>query len=171
MIIIDLIGQPCSGKSVLASDLFSKLKKEGYNTKLVSEYATELVYEENFKLLGNQIHVFSEQLKRIKTLENKVDIIVSDTSLLLSLVYSKEKNPFFNDFVLWEYNNLKHLTYYLKNDLPYKKEGRYQDENDAKKIDQQVIKMLSDNNINYTNLKRDKAISKISKDVYDNFKL
>ena len=149
MIIIDLVGQPCSGKSTLITDLFSSLKREQYNVDCAPEAAKEYVYENNFFMLDNQLFLFTEQLKRIRRLENKVDIIISDTSLLLSLIYSKEKNPHFDDMVLWEYNNLKHLTYYTETIFPYKREGRYQDEEGAKNIDLKVKDMLNQYDIKH----------------------
>ena len=38
-IVINLIGSPGTGKSTLASELFSKMKWQGYDVELVSEYA------------------------------------------------------------------------------------------------------------------------------------
>ena len=43
-IVINLIGSPGTGKSTLASELFSKMKWQGYDVELVSEYAKELVW-------------------------------------------------------------------------------------------------------------------------------
>ncbi len=165
MIIIDLIGQPCSGKSTLSSDLFSALKKKGYNVDNAPEYAKELVYEKNFWLLDNQLHVYSEQLRRIKRLEDNVEIIISDTSLLLSLVYYKGSNPYFNDMVLWDYNNLNHMTYYLKASFPYKKEGRHQDEENAKLVDVKVKNIVDTHSINCTEVYGDVALEKILLDL------
>lgn len=165
MIIIDLIGQPCSGKSRLMGKLFTKLKDKGYNVEIAPEYAKELVYESNQWILDNQFFVFSEQLKRIRRLENKVDIIISDTSLLLTILYSKEKNPHFNNLVLWEYNNLPHMTYYLKTNLPYKKEGRYQDEASAKEIDLKVKNFVESNNIQCKEVENIHALKMIMGDI------
>ena len=40
-IVINLIGAPGTGKSTVASELFSKMKWSGYDVELVSEYAKE----------------------------------------------------------------------------------------------------------------------------------
>ena len=42
-IVINLIGSPGTGKSTLASELFSKMKWKGHDVELVSEYAKESV--------------------------------------------------------------------------------------------------------------------------------
>ena len=44
-IVINLIGSPGTGKSTLASELFSKMKWKGHDVELVSEYAKELIHD------------------------------------------------------------------------------------------------------------------------------
>lgn len=44
-IVVNLIGSPGTGKSTIASELFAKMKWEGFDVELVSEYAKELVWE------------------------------------------------------------------------------------------------------------------------------
>lgn len=164
MIIVDLIGKPCAGKSVLASQLFSELKIKGYNVELVQEYAKDLFYEENNFLIHNQLHIFSEQLWRLRRLQNKVDIVITDTSLLLGLIYSKEPNPHFNDLLLWEYNNLNHFTYFLNKKLDYKEEGRFHNEEQANEIHNNILNKLYENNINF-NVIDDNYLNTIINDI------
>lgn len=167
MLVIELVAGPGAGKSTLAAKLFSQMKTIGYNVEMVGEYAKDLFYGENHNLVSNQLMVFSEQLWRMRRLKGKVDIIITDSPLLLSLVYSKEPNPFFKDLVLWEYHNdFKNLTYFLERDnLPYQEHGRFQKEEEAKEVDNQILKVLSENNIEYKSIKRKKAKKTILKDV------
>lgn len=53
--VCNLIGGPGIGKSVLASELFVKMKKNHINCELIYEYPKEVTWEENEKLLKNQI--------------------------------------------------------------------------------------------------------------------
>ena len=167
MIVIDLIGKPCSGKSVLASKLFYELKIKGYNVELVTEYAKDLCYEENKFKINYQLQVFTEQLWRLKRLENKVDIVISDTSLLLGLIYSTEKNPYFNDLLLWEYKNIKHLTYFIQNNFTYQESGRFHNYEESLKVESSIIDMFKQYDINHTVLKED-HIDIILNDIYKN---
>ena len=57
--VINLIGAPGSGKTTIATDLFSKMKYLGYNVELVTEYAKELVWEQRHETFKNELYIFS----------------------------------------------------------------------------------------------------------------
>lgn len=69
----------------------------GYVTEYVSEYAKDLVWDENFQLLdgteAHQLEILKEQLHRIDRLYGKVDFIVTDASILLNAIYNSELTP------------------------------------------------------------------------------
>ncbi len=174
MKIIDLIGQPNCGKSTLAGELFTSLKKQSKNVVFIPEYGAELVYEGNMFLLQDQMHIFIEQLRRLKRLKNTPDVAIMDTSLLLSIVYELKRfekepdikmNPHYIDYILWEYNQLDISTYYLQSNYEYKKEGRYQDEEEAKDVDLRVQDMLSKYPIKHTTLPSAEAFDYILKSL------
>ena len=85
---LEFVGRPSSGKSTTAHGVFSELKKRGVKTEFVGEYAKELVYRKDFNKLGDQFMVSSEQNFRENLLSGVVDIVVTDTSLLLGNVYN-----------------------------------------------------------------------------------
>lgn len=93
MLVVNLFGAPGSGKSTGAAYVFSKLKMEGVNAELVTEFAKDKVWEGNKEALGNQAYLFGEQYYRIARLVGKVDVAVTDSPLLLS-------NFYVNDVVL-----------------------------------------------------------------------
>lgn len=163
MKIIDLIGQPCSGKTTLSAILFAEMKMKGYNVDFAHEYAKELFYEEDSFKINNQLQVFSEQLWRIRRLENKCDYTITDSSLLLSIIYSKEENPYFKDLILYEYKKMNNLTVFLKADFPYKQEGRYQNEKEAYEISQKIYQLLIEENIPFVEINRSNAKEEIMK--------
>ena len=86
-IVINLIGSPGTGKSTLASELFSKMKWQGYDVELVSEYAKELVWEERTETFKNELYLFAKQHHRMFRLNNKVKYIITDRPLILSLFF------------------------------------------------------------------------------------
>jgi broad-specificity NMP kinase len=53
-IVINLIGGPGCGKSIMAMQLFIKLKILGYSVEYVSEYAKKLTWTKNYDGLNNQ---------------------------------------------------------------------------------------------------------------------
>lgn len=58
-IVINLMGAPGTGKSTIASELFSKMKWLGYDVELVSEYAKELVWEERSETFKNELYLLN----------------------------------------------------------------------------------------------------------------
>ena len=97
-VVINLIGSPGTGKSTLASELFSKMKWQGYDVELVSEYAKELVWEERTETFKNELYLFAKQHHRMFRLNNKVKYIITDRPLILSLFYNEKYGDKLEEF-------------------------------------------------------------------------
>ena len=89
MIVVNLFGVPGAGKSTGAAYVFSKLKMQGINAELVTEFAKDMVWENNNKVLMNQEYIFGSQSYRLDRLRDKVDVIVTDCPLFLTAFYNK----------------------------------------------------------------------------------
>ena len=107
-LIINLFGGPAAGKTTCAWEIASKLKKQRLVTEYVSEYAKELVWDEKYDLLdgseANQRHIFEVQTHRVERLVGKVDAVVTDATLLNSLVYGKEVSSTFRDLPICSFD-------------------------------------------------------------------
>lgn len=79
--VINLFAGPGAGKSTTAAALFVLMKTEGYKVELVTEYAKELVYAEDWETLNWQPAVTKEQDARQRRLVGKVDWIITDSPL------------------------------------------------------------------------------------------
>ena len=148
-IVVNLMGGPCTGKSTLAADIFSSLKKLGVECELVMEYAKDKVWEESFHTLDNQIYVFAKQLHRMWRLKDKVDVIITDSPLLLSILYDKKNNKTLTKLVVEQYNEFDNLTYFLNRSFEYNENGRYQTKTEAEELDERLTKLLNHNDIDY----------------------
>jgi predicted ATPase len=86
---INMFGGPGAGKSTLAAEVFAELKKAGHNAEIVQEVVKERVYEGLKMGVWDSVWTFGKQLKReLRALEGGVDIIVSDSPLLLQCFYA-----------------------------------------------------------------------------------
>lgn len=150
-IVINLIGGPGIGKTILAADIFSKLKKNGVTCSVAPEYIKDLLMRKAMKEITCQVKLFAEQHFILFSLTGEVEVIVTDAPLLLFPSYDKTKCPHLKALVLKEYNQYDNLLYFIERDLnvPYETVGRYQDLDGAKQVDEDLKEFLSENKISY----------------------
>lgn len=165
MIVVNLFAGPGSGKSTTCAGLFHKLKLAGVNCEMALEYAKDKVWEESYKILDDQIYVFGKQLHRIFRLKDKVDVVITDSPLPLSIYYDKSANPYFADLVMNQFNEFNNINYFIARDDTYNPKGRMQTEQEAKEIDSEVSLILEHYNIKYTKITKSEAVDKIFNDV------
>lgn len=144
MLVVNLYGGPGSGKSTLAAGIFALLKLEGVNAELVTEYAKELVWGKDFKTLSIQEYVFAEQYRRLQRLRGLVEVVVTDSPLLLSLVYSQPLDKPLHELVWDRYNEFANLDIFVKRVKPYNPHGRSSSEEKSKERDAEIKKMLEE---------------------------
>lgn len=147
--VINLFGGPGTGKSTSTAQVFSELKSRGVNCEMALEYAKDKVWEESYRTLENQIYVFGHQHHRIHRLLGKVDAIVTDCPLLLSLYYGKGHGETFKRLVLEEHHKLNNVNVFLVRKKVFNPAGRLQNEEEAKEIDVALKQILVDNQIEH----------------------
>lgn len=153
MKVINLFGGPGSGKSTAAAGLFYQMKVNNMNVELVTEYAKDLVWENRYDALGDQFFVTAEQNRRLRRLKDKVDWIVTDSPLLLGLLYNQNPDKNFDDFVKKINQQYENINYLLNRPMvPFFQTGRIHTEDQAKVIDNQIENMLNCLNIPYNNI-------------------
>ena len=154
MLMVNLFGAPGAGKSTGAAYIFSQLKIRDVNAELVTEFAKDKTWERNKKALENQMYMFGKQLFRITRCQDDVDVIITDSPLLLNTIYNH--NPIlgeeFNNLVFKIFNSYNNLNYYIKRVKKYNPLGRNQTEEESDQIADKVLKMLNDRKVEFTSV-------------------
>ena len=141
MKVINIIGGPGAGKSTSAADLFSAMKKKGYKCELVTEYAKDLVWQKSMTVLSNQIYVFGKQFHRIWRLKDQVDFIITDSPLLLSLIYNPPSETF-EKLVHEQFSQFENINFFIARGTDYDPVGRNQNLEQSIEIDNKIIEMF-----------------------------
>lgn len=145
-LIINFYGGPGTGKSKMAFRLTSDLKDLGFGVELAAEYAKDLTWQQSNHVLTNQIYIFGKQQHRIWRLDGKVQIIVTDSSLLNSVVYCKnDTSPLFKSLVMEEYRKRNNIAINLLRGIHYDTNGRNQDLSGAIELDNEITEMVQTN--------------------------
>lgn len=151
MILVNLYGAPGAGKSTGAAYIFSQLKMRGINAELVTEFAKDKVWEESKEVFNNQAYIFGKQYFRISRCADKVDVIITDSPLLLSTIYND--NPIlgeeFNNVVRNVANSYDSINYYITRVKDYNPKGRFQSEEESDAIANRVKDMLDYEGVEY----------------------
>ena len=162
-LVINLIGGPGSGKSTVAAGVFYELKKRGINCELVTEYVKDKVWEEQYKLMDEQIYILGRQHHKIARLQGKVDIIVMDTTLLSSIIYDKTHSPALKALCLEAFHNYNNRVFFIERSTKYSAAGRVETEEVAKSIDRAYRDLMFDNHIRFKEVEVDDAVHDIIK--------
>lgn len=158
-IVINAFAGPGAGKTTSCLEVAEKLKKQGFVTEYVQEYAKELVYDNNLIMLDghyeHQFDILKEQVKRINRLYGKVDFILTDSPVLLNNTYLNEDKST-NDYVAYCENVKKIYTlydnfnYFVERDKSaFEEEGRIHNLEQSIVIDDELKNTLHNNQIDF----------------------
>lgn len=152
--IIDLYGGPGTGKSTSAAFLYYQLKKAGKNVELVREYVKDWAWDNRTINTYDQIYILGKQVRRESMLYGKVDWIVTDCPVYMSAFYAEKyctpilahgvKQAVEAFYSQAAKDGHDHHHYHLNRIKAYKPERRYQSEEEAKKIDNELFMFMAD---------------------------
>lgn len=158
-LVINLFGVPGAGKSTGATYIFSKLKMNNLNAELITEYAKDKCYEGATQIMENQFYISAKQYHKFFRIKNSVDIIVTDSPLLLGSLYNKQhviRDDLNNILIkLFFADDHINMNYFIKRVKPFNTSGRFHNENESDLLVKPLQNMLSIYNVEFVEINGD----------------
>ena len=171
-IIVCLYGGAGSGKSTTCADLFTKFKQQNYDAEMNREYIKEWVWEGREVKPGDQTYFFAKQSRKERQyMEKNIEVIITDSPLLLTHFYGLKYDQFEKEFntsaKMLEHHHAicKHYGYkvehfFINRVKKYNPNGRFQTEEESRKIDTEMKTMLDESGIKYESIDGDENAAK-----------
>jgi hypothetical protein len=160
--IINLFGGPGSGKSTITSGLFYELKKRNISCDNPYEFPKQVAWEDNKSQITDQLYIFANQHRGIVRSYGKVDFIILDSPILLSLAYKDGYDKgypaslygeSFDKMVFDVFNQYTNINFLLnRDDKKYQTEGRFQSQTESSMFHNKIKNILDDHDLTYFNM-------------------
>jgi hypothetical protein len=162
--IINIFGGPGIGKSSIAAGVTYKIKKNHISCDQPYEFPKLLAWDDNHSAIQDQLYVLANQHRGIVKSYGKVDYIVLDSPILLSLTYrnyykgteypSSLYGESFDKMVLDTFNQYDNINIVLdRADGVHNNDERYQNLEESKELDIVIENSLIENNIPFHKIK------------------
>ena len=162
--IINIFGGPGIGKSSIAAGITYKLKKNHISCDQPYQFPKLLAWDDNHSAIQDQLYVLANQHRGIVKSYGKVDYIVLDSPILLSLTYrnyykgteypSSLYGESFDKMVLDTFNQYDNINIVLdRADGVHNNDERYQNLEESKELDIVIENSLIENNIPFHKIK------------------
>ena len=156
--VINIIGGPGSDKSLFSSAIVLHLSLHGKTVEIVPDYAKALVWQQNFSVLKNQYFIAQQQFDHF---------LIDECSLPQLLFYNENYDENICDvsktrdqILQWYRQNDNINILVQRGQKKYVRTGRFQDEEQAREVDQGLQAILEREHLPYTVLPPDvKAIN------------
>ncbi len=155
-LIVNFFAGPGAGKSTLAAGLFYRLKMKGYDVELVREFAKDATWEDNKTALANQLFISATQHHRQEILMGKVDVIVTDSPILIGLFYKNiidlNVSVAMDKLVLAMFKGQRNLNFFVDRKKAYNPNGRNQTEAEALAVDVKTKLFLNAHEVGFNHI-------------------
>lgn len=158
-ILINMLGCPSSGKTSLSAKLFAQLKAMDLNAEYTSEYVKGWAWEGKKVGPFDQFYIFGKETHNQSRLFDKVDFIISDSPVMLTAFYHYfyNGNEALNEVCHNFYNlakeaGVKVINFYLPRKKKYVTKGRFQTEEEANRLAEELRAWLAKEEYSYIDL-------------------
>jgi hypothetical protein len=154
--VINFFGGAGVGKSTQAAGLFYHMKSLGYNVELINEYAKEMVWEGHKEVMPDQLFLLAHQHRKQLRLLDKVDYCITDSPILLNVVYrdmygEPVYTSLLDELSIECHNKYENINIVLARtgSEQFKSEGRLQDYITSCTVDDRITRLLNQLKENY----------------------
>jgi Mg-chelatase subunit ChlD len=144
---ICLFAGPGVGKSTTAARVFYELKIKGYDIELIQEYVKTWAHQGKTPVSYDQNYLFSKQLKSEDEALRKLQLVVTDSPLLLNAAYAHHNEfPGSENLIATAQkfdNEFLPLNLFIDRTVDYVEKGRYQDLAQALQFDEYLLDFLN----------------------------
>lgn len=154
-IVINLFGASGVGKSTTAAAVYAELKMCGIHSELIREYVKGWAHAGNIPNGYDQVYLFGKQARFESQLYGKVDVLVTDSPLLICGFYEhwhlkrELSTPSVHNFIKYaEENGVIYLNFWLENYIHFDPRARFEDEASSKAIHSEMKQWLIGQGLN-----------------------
>jgi hypothetical protein len=162
--VINIIGGPGCDKSLFSAAIFLQLSLHHKSIETIPDYAKSLVWQKNFEVLKNQYFIAQRQYEMMNLLDGQVQFLITECSLPQVLYYNENYLDNICDIgktrtqILEWYKQHNNVNIFVeRGDKKYVHTGRFQDETQARLIDQGLREVLEREEMPYTSIAPDVA--------------
>ncbi len=162
--VINIIGGPGCDKSLFSSAIILNLNLRHKSVEQIPDYAKSLVWQKDFEALKNQYQVAQRQFEMLDLLDGQVQYLVTECALLQVLYYNDTYSENICDVaktrrqILNWYGHHDNINILVeRGDKKYVQVGRFQNEEEARRIDSALRETLEREQIPFTSMPPDIA--------------
>lgn len=160
--VISFCAGPSAGKTTAALGLAHHLKKLRKDVLYVPEFAMQAVVQGRKQTLDDQLYVFAKQANKLYDAKDQFEYVVTDGPLFMMLHYLEDGAKKFSgfqekcwkltltDLIMQTFGMYDNLIYFVeRGDREFRQVGRLQNEEESKKIDRAITRILDTQGLDY----------------------
>jgi hypothetical protein len=157
--VINIVGGPGCDKSLISSAIILYLHLRNKTVETIPDFAKSLVWQRNYEVLKNQYFIAQRQYEMLNLLDGQVQFLITECSLPQVLYYNESYTHNICDVgktraqILEWYAQHDNINIFVeRGNKKYVHTGRFQNEEQAREVDQGLRDMMAREELPYTAL-------------------